>query len=239
MFIKIMSQENLPDSNVFKHHQIVETKEYIFFFDEDNKMDAVRYFDQISKSYKTIWLEQTNVYIMNDDGKTINCFQPKPRKPEHGDHWTKSLQQNEPVGDKLTQSPQHIDYMSIFHQHYKLLNERVYNKILTLNDFQALKENLIIKITGPRQSGKTEFCLQLNKEYNCINISKFGTLQIPAYKTILIDQLDDVYPENDEVVNTALIVVDDAYSYSPNTIDEILKWAFKNFDTQPYIVLVG
>ena len=38
-------------------------------------MDAVRYFDQISKSYKTIWLEQTNVYIMNDDGKTINCFQ--------------------------------------------------------------------------------------------------------------------------------------------------------------------
>ena len=39
------------------------------------------------------------------------------------DHWTKSLQ---PVGDKLAQSPQHIDYMSIFRNIYKL-NEKVYN----------------------------------------------------------------------------------------------------------------
>jgi hypothetical protein len=231
MYIKIMSQESLPDSDVFKHHQIVETKEYIFFFDDDNKMDAVRYFDQFSKSYKTVWLEHANVYIMNDDGKTINSFQPRPRKSEKDDYWENI--------EKGIEKIRKIDYMSIFQQQYNILNDRVYDKIVSLDDFLGLKENLIIKITGPRQSGKTEFCLQLNKEYNCINIYRNGKIYIPTYKNIPVEKLDKTYLEGDEYNKTDFVVIDNASTYTQKEIDKIIKWSFEVFDTQPFIVLVG
>lgn len=231
-----MSQENMPDSDIWKHHQIIETKEYDFYFDESEEMDAIRYLDHSNKSYKRIYVDHVNVYIMNDEGKTINSFQPKPRKPEYGDR-LRSLLNN------YDNNALYIDYATTFFQQYNMLLSRIDNKILSTNNLNELYQHLVINISGPRQSGKTEFCLELNRKYNCVNIIDEEKIklkpQFMKYLCVNPCNLENTIQEEEIYNNVKFIVIDDASLYSKSIIDKVLIWAFENYDTQPFIVLVG
>lgn len=71
MFLKIMYEENKPDSEGSKGHKMVETSEYEFFKNGNGEYRlAYKQKDGSEHAESVIG----NIYVLSDSGKTINSF---------------------------------------------------------------------------------------------------------------------------------------------------------------------
>lgn len=72
MFLKIMYGDNVPDGDGSKPHRLIETTQYEYF----RNANGERVLSWILKDGTTehVMPINGNVYVMNDEGKTINTF---------------------------------------------------------------------------------------------------------------------------------------------------------------------
>lgn len=79
MYVKIMSEENLPDNDPSKGYNLIECGSASFHRDSKNVLQITIWNrNSMNPIYYPI---TTNVYLMNDEGKTIDSISPnKPIK---------------------------------------------------------------------------------------------------------------------------------------------------------------
>lgn len=80
MFIKVMSKEDLLDGDDNKCHQIFEAVKYDYF----TNGAGIKTLAIVTTANEEILLEMGmfgNVYVMNNDGKTINKFSHESKTP--------------------------------------------------------------------------------------------------------------------------------------------------------------
>ncbi len=80
MIVKIMSGEDLPDSDPRKRYDLYDGVNEVNF-SQDDKGDSWAHMYLYMGSEDTLDVLVTgNVYVMNDNGKTVSTFAPGPQK---------------------------------------------------------------------------------------------------------------------------------------------------------------